>query len=375
MLLEWHKPTVIEISDWAEAEPVPLPSSLEDRRKFYANQIAAWCACQRVEEGDSDQPQLTKAAADASLNVGEIARLKKNDRLRAQRASLVDNFAHLFATNKGADLSTGILLLVTYLSDNDQGCCRLTMARMAKFFGRTERAVRDAVVRLEDAGVIRIERTTGRNSSRSWPVINRMFADEGFSIIWLVDARAPGKSVATNPEADFLVGGTSNPEADFLVHGANPEVGCAPTRKPTSSDLTNRTSRRREAEFSFTDGELQLTGSLYAEWREHLGGDEALQSALRIVAAYLPPNPSLARVVGSLEIHRTRRPQPLAAAAKHRSQPRKGSVNANGVHTLIYRSQNPERFNALVSEARANGRHEAAAHWEKCGAAVQENAH
>lgn len=309
----------------ADAEYQRVSADGEDRRTFYVKQIAAWCACRRVEEGPTGQPQLTEAAAAATLSAAEIGQLERLCRLRAQRASLVDNFGHLFAANKSADLSAGILLLITYLSDNEHGCCRLSMARMAKYFRRSERAVRDAVGRLEGDGLIRIARTSGRHSSRSWPVINRLFAADKFSIVWLLDARAPSKWATTNPEAGFL------------VEDPNPEVGRTPTRKRASYYLTNINFRRRDAEFSFADGKLQLNGDLHVKWQQRLGSPEALQSALIVVAGYLLPEPTRAEVEKSLELHRlaasrhVRPPSAPATTRPARDYPSRGSaVKAQG---------------------------------------------
>src|SRR5689334_14065018 len=110
--------------------------SIQARRAIFDGLITAWVKDRRAEE---------------ALSRKELANLDSLGRLFAQRHSLIDNIGHFYARSPRADVATGILALVTFLADNNEGCCTLSVPRMAKFFARDERRISDAIRRLKDA--------------------------------------------------------------------------------------------------------------------------------------------------------------------------------------------------------------------------------
>jgi hypothetical protein len=65
---------------------------------------------------------IERRRLDAALSRKEIGSLDALNRLLAQRHSLIDNLGHYFAEAPRADVATGILVLITFLSDNNAGC-------------------------------------------------------------------------------------------------------------------------------------------------------------------------------------------------------------------------------------------------------------
>lgn len=125
-----------------------------------------------------------------ALTRKELVALDSLGRLQAQRQSILDNLSHYYATNPRADVAPGLIALNTFYSDNKRGACSLSVDRMARFLSRSERAVTDAIGRMETGGVIIIERRH-RDTHLITPYIRREFGDARDPIMWIMEARAP----------------------------------------------------------------------------------------------------------------------------------------------------------------------------------------
>ncbi len=150
--------------------------SLEERRAQFIEQITFWAANRRKED---------------ALTRDELANLDSAQRLVSQKHALLDNFAHIYRQNPRADVAPGCLLFVTLFSDNNRGLCEYSMDRISRFFGRSTRAIQDAMKRLVDQDVI-FRELRGRGYVY-WPVVNRAFAIDRAHHGWLVDAMAPAE--------------------------------------------------------------------------------------------------------------------------------------------------------------------------------------
>jgi hypothetical protein len=153
---------------------IGLNASIEERRAQFVQLITDWAANRRKED---------------ALTRQELANLDSAQRLVAQKHAPLDNFAYVYRQNPRADVAPGCLLFVTLFSDNNRGRCEYSMDRIARFFGRSSRAIQDAMKRLENQGLISRE-LRGRGYVY-WPVVNRAFAIDRAHHGWLVDAMAP----------------------------------------------------------------------------------------------------------------------------------------------------------------------------------------
>lgn len=227
---------------------------------------------------------MEHAELEEALSRKELGNLDSLGRLFAQRHSLIDNIGHFYSRSPRSDVATGILTLATFLADNNEGCCTLSVPRMAKFFARDERRISDAIGRLEAAGVLFVERSPG-SSSKCWPVVNRGFAPSSIPLTWFVDARSPRPSAATRPRPhgtpDVNVGGTPlTPDVD----------GREPLTSTSPNTTKNTTEKEEGVRASFDGTSIRLGSELHSFWLDKFGGDEtSLALALIESAAYVQP--------------------------------------------------------------------------------------
>jgi hypothetical protein len=77
----------------------------------------------------------------------DLGALSSSDRIIALKHGLLDNYRVLYATFPNMDVLPGVVLFVSIFSDNGAGCCTYAMGKMAQYFSRSERAIRDALHR------------------------------------------------------------------------------------------------------------------------------------------------------------------------------------------------------------------------------------
>ncbi len=140
--------------------------------------------------------ELTKFASarrkEEALTAAQLGALDGLGRLVAQRQSLLDNMAHFYANNKRADPAPAVLLLITFYSDNNDGCCSLSIGRMARFLQREPRRISAAISRLAEENLIHVESIgRGTETSRYYPWVHRSFGGSRDSMTWIMDVRSP----------------------------------------------------------------------------------------------------------------------------------------------------------------------------------------
>lgn len=138
--------------------------------------------------------ELTKFAeerrCDEALSREELSALPPEAQTQAQRQSLLDNLGHLYARRPDMDCAPGVLSIVTFMAGNRDGACSLSAARIAKFLSRSERAVIDAIGRLESEQALIVERRPGTTSLLT-PWVHRSFGQFRDALTWIMDVRAP----------------------------------------------------------------------------------------------------------------------------------------------------------------------------------------
>lgn len=167
----------------------------------------------------------------------ELGALTSSDRIVALKHGLLDNIRVIYATHPNLDVLPGVVLLVSIFSDHGgqydangrcilpPGSCTYSMTKMARFFSRSERAIREALHRAVECGALNRSKPIGGKYSH-WPVVFRSILDPASSPTWFIDASLPVPPVQQGTTGSLLpVCQPVAPEASFLYH-----------RKPPSGD-------------------------------------------------------------------------------------------------------------------------------------------
>jgi hypothetical protein len=258
---------------------------LSDRRAIFINEIELWSRNRREVD---------------RLSRERLAGLEGFERLLALRQSLLDNIAFYYEKHGNADAAPGVLALVTYLSDNKEGCCTLSVERIAAFLSRDPRRIRDAIARLEHARCISVERRAGA-TSRALPWVHHWFGSSKDPLIWMVDARAPAKVSYATPDANVTpdTGVTPSRDKPLTPPTHTPDTGVtAPLTRVSPNTSNNNTSKETEiidAKFddfwrAFPEGRKQAKGEARDTFRrivlgKHRNGLRAKAETLITAAA------------------------------------------------------------------------------------------
>jgi len=126
---------------------------------------------------------------DEALTREELGQLEGLQRVLALRNGLIANCVRHCRQNAGADVTIAVLTLITFMADNNDGICRLSVARMAQVFGRSERTIYRCLRDLEGGGLIGVVRNGQKGLPNwYWPTVPAGLAEVGASIVWFVDA-------------------------------------------------------------------------------------------------------------------------------------------------------------------------------------------
>jgi hypothetical protein len=156
------------------------------RKEFVAAQIVLWVGNLRLD-------QALKAA-----ELGQVSGLQKALLLR--NGHIVAAVRHC-RLNPKADSRMSIYTLITYLADNNNGICHLSMTRMCKILKRSREAIVNGLNGLEEDGQIGVNRSSGMPSCY-WPLIPVALADLSANPVWFVDGLSdkPKAWVFSTPE-------------------------------------------------------------------------------------------------------------------------------------------------------------------------------
>jgi len=140
--------TVIRPSDW------PANMSAEDRKVWLHEQITKFVGEKRIEE---------------CLSALELGNLSMTEKAVAYRSILIVGSIRHCRMHSRAEVRIPILTLITYLSDNANGTCFLSISNMAKLFDRSRQCIVDNILALEEDGLIGIARIGGMPNRSSTP--------------------------------------------------------------------------------------------------------------------------------------------------------------------------------------------------------------
>jgi hypothetical protein len=238
------------------------------RRQFWGAAVTAWTNAEK------------EARAARSKTREELAALDSLGRLIAQRQTILECLARYCRERPQADVAAALLALIVFMSDNDQGCCTLSIQRLAEVFARKPRRITEALRRLEAAGIVHREERLG-TSTRYWPVVHPMFGDTQGALIWFVQAYSPRPALAlTDPSSPRLRtpdGAVTPPLTD-------------PSGNTTKRDTTGGERVLSEEECAWVGARLVLRGAEHAYWLKRLGSEENLADALDEAAGAIQPN-------------------------------------------------------------------------------------
>jgi hypothetical protein len=118
----------------------------------------------------------------------ELAKLEGIQRHIAVSKGLLPNMIRVCRMNPRVDCKLAVLAIIHLLSDNNDGLCRLSIARFAQLLSRKEDNVRAAIDALEDEGIDVIGVIRSRAGNSYWPKIDAELAHMSPSMGWFVDA-------------------------------------------------------------------------------------------------------------------------------------------------------------------------------------------
>jgi hypothetical protein len=135
----------------------------------------------------------------SALSREELAQLEGLERALAVRnAMLLGDIVrcHRHPTLDGSFL---VYHLIGWLSDNNDGRCRLGVQRIAQIVARDERSVRRMIERLEADGLIGVDRPAGLPHSY-WPLVPIPLARLRAPALWFVDALSEKPGLRGRPK-------------------------------------------------------------------------------------------------------------------------------------------------------------------------------
>ena len=128
---------------------------------------------------------VSSARLNEAMERKELAQLEGIHRLIVLAKGLLPNIIRLCRRAKRADTRMGVLAIVHLCADNDDGLCRLSVARFGQLLCRKDASVHEALSDLEAGGEIHIEHSPNGNSY--WPRIPIGISHINPSMGWLVD--------------------------------------------------------------------------------------------------------------------------------------------------------------------------------------------
>lgn len=166
---------------------VEATPDMPDRRESFCDVITAWVGEQRLAQAMARE---------------ELAQLEGLQRALALRNGVMLNLIRLCRINSRESCKSAVMALITFMSDNNDGLCRLSVKRMSQIFGRDARSIHTAIATLEADGLVGVNRLSGLANSY-WPLIPRGMATANASVVWFADALsdAPrhGRPAAVKP--------------------------------------------------------------------------------------------------------------------------------------------------------------------------------
>jgi hypothetical protein len=145
--------------------------SVEERSESIRKQITLWVGNLRL---------------DAALAADELGQYSGLQKALLLRNGLIVGAVRHCRLNPRADSRMSILTLITFLADNNEGICRLSINRMCEVLKRSRQAIVTGIQDLETDGQIGVVRKDGMPNCY-WPLIPAALAELSANPVWFVD--------------------------------------------------------------------------------------------------------------------------------------------------------------------------------------------
>jgi hypothetical protein len=231
---------------------------------------------------------------EAVLRGAELARLPETIR-RFCNNLIVAAIKHC-RLNPRADSRMPLLVLITFLSINEEGICRLSVTKLCLILQRSREAIVGGIKSLEEQAQIGVHRISGMPNCY-WPLMPRALATLSIEPAWLVNAvyciasgrelppnpstpvdRSPGVNRSTPPDGGGQLSSSSIPPLSSGYDAAAAAVRLAVPR-PATPHLTN-------AGFIISaERGLVIPVQTVSEWRERFPHIPDLEAAMQGLAA------------------------------------------------------------------------------------------
>jgi hypothetical protein len=156
-------------------------------------------------------------------------RLPEEDRLRVHRLAHLEGLSRYYRTHPLAEVAPGLFSVIVMLSDNEDGACYLSLARIAKLLSRSIDSIRGARRRLVEEGIIGFEvRAEDGETNLYWPLAHPSFLEDA-SPLWVINALAPARKGGRprNPLPSTTQGVSENP-LPSTTQGVSPKMPKTP---------------------------------------------------------------------------------------------------------------------------------------------------
>ena len=244
-------------------------------------------AISRDEFVDAINSWVTHKRIEDALTKDELASMGAFDRLDVLRKGMILSLSQYYKNHRRADVTLGVLILITIMSDNDTGACGLSQTTISSLFFRTRTTIAEAMTRLKEDGLIHSD----KGKSGSHPLIPRVFAAEYNHVVWLIDALKPTKPVGCSRQVDDeKVSGSADKSAKPVGYSRQVDDSCRvePTplensgTKPVGLSRHNFTSvfsnhtyagaHAREGSGRGDEPEAPITPDQYSRWVDVVSG-------------------------------------------------------------------------------------------------------
>src|SRR5262245_16731377 len=168
-----------------------------EKQKQFCEAITLWVGNQRLGE---------------AMRREELGKLEGLQRALALRNGTIVNLILLCRLHPQESCRSAVHALITFMADNNEGICWLTVRRIAQLLSRARRSIKEAISVLEKDGLLGVKRANGLANSY-WPLIPCGMATVGASVTWFADALSdrPVARVTITPDAECR----GTPEAGF----------------------------------------------------------------------------------------------------------------------------------------------------------------
>ncbi len=236
----------------------------------------------------------------------ELAQIEGFQRVLAIRNGLLCAAIGYIRQTPRADSTLGVLMLIGFLCDNNDGLCRVGVKRMAEIFNRSEVAMSATIARLSEAGRIGVIKNAGL-SDAYWIKIPAEMAHITANTVDFVNALSPRPApyyrrahqvpVGGEPSKSILGVNRAAPHKSTL--GVTPQVDNAEPPKPTDHSLYTSNCRISKKDSKGVEQQLALhalaslardVSSL--EGSTSKGAARRAASGLCDITAILPPDGS-----------------------------------------------------------------------------------